>query len=161
VALGMIRKLYAIEKRIESLDPEQKRQQRQALSLPVLEEFKCWLETNSRRVVKDSETWKAIHYTLNQWDTLVGYCEDGRLHISNALAENAIRPFAVGRRNWLFSYTLRGARASATVYSLIETAKANGLEPKRYLTELFERYPLAINDEQRSELLPWNFKFSA
>jgi hypothetical protein len=93
-----LRKLYAIEKRIESLGPEQKRQQRQALSLPVLDEFKCWLETNSRRVVKDSLTWKAIHYTLKQWGTLVGYCEDGQLHISNALAENAIRPFAVGRQ---------------------------------------------------------------
>jgi hypothetical protein len=71
------------------------------LSLPVLDDFKCWLETNSRRVVKDSETWKAIHYTPNQWDTLVGYCEDGRLHISNALAENAIRPFApfIGIKN--------------------------------------------------------------
>jgi transposase len=99
VALSKIRKLYAIEKRIESLSPEQKREQRQVLSLPILEAFKVWLEKNSRRVVKDSLTWKAIHYTLNQWETLIGYCEDGRLHISNALAENAIRPFAVGRRN--------------------------------------------------------------
>jgi len=66
-------------------------------------------------------TWIAINYTLNQWDLLIGYCEDGRLNISNALAENAIRPFAIGR-NWLFSDTPRGARASATCYSLIETA---------------------------------------
>ena len=82
---------------------------------------------------KDSLTWIAINYTLNQWDLLIAYCEDGRLNISNALAENAIRPFAVGRRNWLFSDTPRGARASATCYSLIETAKANGLEPSAYL----------------------------
>jgi hypothetical protein len=98
VALSKIRKLYAIEKRIKLLDVEQKREQRQALSVPILEEFKMLLEKNSRRVVKDSLTWKAIHYTLNQWDTLIRYCEDGQLHISNALAENAIRPFAVGRR---------------------------------------------------------------
>jgi transposase len=78
-------------------------------------------------VVEDSLTWKAVHYTLNQWDTLVGYCKDGQLHISNDLVENAIRPFAVGRRNWLFADTPRGARASASVYSLIETAKANDI----------------------------------
>ncbi|WP_374109723.1 transposase, partial [Thiolapillus sp.] len=75
---------------------------------------------------------KAIQYTLNQWELLTGYLADGRLHISNALAENAIRPFAVGRRNWLFADTPRGAKASATIYSLIETAKANGLEPFRH-----------------------------
>ena len=78
---------------------------------------------------KDHLTYKAGQYKLNQWDYLIGYLNDGRLQISNALAENAIGPFAVGRRNWLFADTARGARASATVYSLIETAKANGLEP--------------------------------
>jgi transposase len=161
VALSKIRKLYAIEKRIESLDPEQKRQQRQALSLPVLEEFKNWLEKNSRRVVKDSLTWKAIHYTLNQWDTLVGYCEDGQLHISNALAENAIRPFAVGRRNWLFADTPRGARASATVYSLIETAKANGIEPYDYLLHVLKHIASADTLEKLEALLPWNMKSSS
>jgi transposase len=158
VALGKIRKLYTIEKRIESLGPEQKRQQRQALSLPVLDEFKGWLETNSRRVVKDSLTWKAIHYTLNQWDTLVGYCEDGQLHISNALAENAIRPFAVGRRNWLFADTPRGARASATVYSLIETAKANGIEPYDYLLHVLKHIASADTVDKLEALLPWNMK---
>ena len=158
VALSKIRKLYAIEKRIESLGPEQKRQRRQELSLPALEELKGWLETNRRRVVKDSLTWKAIHYTLNQWDTLVGYCEDGRLHISNALAENAIRPFAVGRRNWLFADTPRGARASATVYSLIETAKANDIEPYDYLLQVLKHIASADSVEKLEALLPWNMK---
>jgi transposase len=158
VALSKIRKLYAIEKRIESLDPQQKLQQRQVLSLPVLEEFKSWLVANSRRVVKDSLTWKAIHYTLNQWDTLVGYCEDGQLHISNALAENAIRPFAVGRRNWLFADTPRGARASATVYSLIETAKANDIEPYDYLLHVLKHIASADSVEKLEALLPWNMK---
>ena len=158
VALSKIRKLYAIEKRIESLDEEQKRQQRQALSVPVLEEFKVWLEKNSRRVAKDSLTWKAIHYTLNQWDTLRGYCEDGQLHISNALAENAIRPFAVGRRNWLFADTPRGARASATVYSLIETAKANGIEPYDYLLHVLKHIASVDTVDKLEALLPWNIK---
>lgn len=158
VALGKIRKLYAIEKRIKSLDVEQKREQRQALSLPILEEFKEWLEKNSRRVPKDSLTYKAIHYTLNQWDTLIGYCEDGRLHISNALAENAIRPFAVGRRNWLFSDTPRGAQASATIFSLIETAKANELEPYDYLLHVLKNIAAADTVEKLEALLPWNMK---
>ncbi|MCU7933768.1 MAG: transposase [Candidatus Thiodiazotropha sp. (ex Dulcina madagascariensis)] len=117
-----------------------------------------WLETNSRRVPKDSLTWKAINYTLNQWDLLIGYCRDGRLHISNALAENAIRPFAVGRRNWLFADTSRGAKASATVYSLIETAKANGLEPYDYLHQVLKHIASADTVEKLEALLPWNMK---
>lgn len=158
VAIGKIRKLYVIEDRIKDLEPEQKKVQRQALSRPILGELKDWLETNSRRVPKDSLTWIAIHYTLNQWDLLVGYCEDGRLNISNALAENAIRPFAVGRRNWLFSDTPRGARASATCYSLIETAKSNGLEPYAYLQHVLQHIAAADTLEKIEALLPWNMK---
>jgi len=158
VAIGKIRKLYAIEARIKDLEPAQKKAQRQTLSRPVLDDLKAWLETNSRRVPKDSLTWIAINYTLNQWDLLIGYCEDGRLNISNALAENAIRPFAVGRRNWLFSDTPRGARASATCYSLIETAKANGLEPYAYLHHVLQHIAAADTLEKIEALLPWNMK---
>ena len=107
---------------------------------------------------KDSLTWIAINYTLSQWGLLIGYCEDGRLNISNALAENAIRPFAVGRRNWLFSDTPRGARASATCYSLIETAKANGLEPSAYLHHVLQHIAAADTLEKIEALLPWNMK---
>lgn len=158
VAVSRIRKLYAIEDRIKDLEPEQKKAQRQTLSRPVLDELKDWLETNSHRVPKDSLTWIAINYTLNQWELLIGYCEDGRLNISNALAENAIRPFAVGRRNWLFSDTPRGARASATCYSLIETAKANGLEPYAYLHHVLQHIAAADTLEKIEALLPWNMK---
>ena len=105
---------------------------------------------------KDSLTARAIQYTLNQWDYLVGYCDDGHLHISNALAENAIRPFAVGRRNWLFADTPRGAKASATCYSLIETAKANGLEPYAYLSYVLQHIAAADTVEKLEALLPWN-----
>jgi transposase len=158
IAISKIRKLYAIEDRIKDLEPEQKKAQRQTLSCPVLDDLKAWLETNSCRVPKDSLTWIAINYTLNQWDLLIGYCEDGRLNISNALAENAIRPFAVGRRNWLFSDTPRGARASATCYSLIESAKANGLEPYAYLHHVLQHIAAADTLEKIEALLPWNMK---
>jgi len=158
VAIGKIRKLYRIEDRIKDLAPEEKTLRRQTLSQPVLDDLKVWLQTNNRRVPKDSLTWTAINYTLNQWDLLVGYCRDGRLHISNALAENAIRPFAVGRRNWLFADTPRGARASATIYSLIETAKANGLEPYDYLRHVLQHIAAADTVEKFEALLPWSLK---
>ena len=158
MAIGKIRKLYAIESRIEGLSAAQKTEQRQQLSKPVLDDLKSWLEKNISRVPRDSLTWTAINYTLNQWELLIGYCEDGRLNISNALAENAIRPFAVGRRNWLFSDTPRGARASATCYSLIETAKANNLEPYNYLLKVLQSIAAADTLEKIEALLPWNVK---
>jgi transposase len=98
IAIGKIRKLYAIESRIEKLSAAQKTEHRQQLSRPVLDDLKIWLKKNISLIPKDSLTWTAINYTQNQWALLIGYCEDGRLNISNALAENAIRPFAVGRR---------------------------------------------------------------
>jgi transposase len=158
VAISKIRKLYAIESRIEGLSAAQKTERRQQLSKPVLDDLKNWLEKSVSRVPKDSLTWTAINYTLNQWDLLIGYCEDGRLHVSNALAENAIRPFAVGRRNWLFSDTPRGARASATCYSLIETAKANNLDPYDYLVKVLQNIAAADTLDKIEALLPWNVK---
>ena len=100
------------------------------------------LEKNVTRLVPDSLTHKAMSYALNQWPKLVVYCEDGHLKISNAEAENAIRPFTIGRKNWLFADTPNGARASAMYYSLIESAKANGLEPFDYFESCFERTAL-------------------
>ena len=158
VALSKIRKLYAIEKSIKELDNDKKKQARQALSVPVLDDLKPWLKKNLSRVPKDSLTYKAIYYTLNQWEYLIGYCEDGQLNISNALAENAIRPFAVGRRAWLFADTSHGARASATCYSLVETAKANNLEPYAYLQYVLAHIAAADTVEKFEALLPWNVK---
>tara|TARA_B100000029_G_scaffold260763_1_gene257141 strand:- start:197 stop:649 length:453 start_codon:yes stop_codon:yes gene_type:complete len=100
-------------------------------------------------------------YTLNQWDTLVGYCERGDLKISNAGAENAIRPFALGRKAWLFADTSQGAKASATCYSLIETAKANGLEPSAYIHHVLTHIADAVTLEQLETLLPWNAELPA
>jgi len=160
VALGHIRHLYRIEQEIADRSPEEKYRARQALSVPKLEAFKDWLTKNQSRTLKDSLTRKAIDYTLNQWAFLIGYCDDGHLHISNALAENAIRPFAVGRKAWLFADTPRGAHASATMYSLIETAKVNELEPRAYLLHVLERIGSAATLELLEVLLPWNVDLS-
>ena len=107
-------------------------------------------------MLKGSLTYQAINYTLNQWDYLTEYCEHGHVHISNVLAENAIRPFAVGRKAWLFADTTRGAHASATCYSLIETAKANNLEPYAYMLHLLNHIGAADTLEKIEALLPWN-----
>ena len=156
VAIGKIRKLYRVEDKIKDLSADDKQKVRKELAVPLLEDLKDWLEKNLNRVPKDSLTFKAIFYTLNQWKYLVGYCEDGRLNISNAMAENAIRPFALGRKNWLFSDTSRGAKASATCYSLIETAKANGLEPFTYLRHVLSKIAAAETVGDIEVLLPWN-----
>ena len=99
---------------------------------------------------------KAIGYMLNQWPKLQNYLLDGRLEIDNNLVENAIRPFVVGRKNWLFAQSVEGAKASALFYSLIETAKVNHLDPYKYLRFLFEQYPLAKKPEDLFWLLPTN-----
>ena len=158
VALSKIRKLYAIEDNIKSLFPEERYKQRQQQSLPILKDLNSWLEKNISKLPKDSLTYTAMYYTLNQWETLIRYCENGHLRISNALAENAIRPMAVGRRNWLFSDTPKGAQGSATCYSLIETAKANGLEPYDYLHHVLQHIAAADTVEKLEALLPWNIK---
>jgi transposase len=156
VALSHIRKLYAIEKTIADKTPEQKYQARQEMALPILETFKTWLENNITKVLKGGLTYKAMQYALNQWEYLIGYCHDGKLNISNALAENAILPFAVGRRNWLFSDTSKGAHASAAFYSLIETAKTNNLEPYGYIKYILDNIAEANTADKLDKLLPWN-----
>ncbi len=95
-----------------------------------------------------------MNYTLHEWDRLIRYIEDGRVGTDNNAVENAIRPFVVGPKNWLFSCTSEGAWASAAIYSLIETAKANGLEPYWYLKHLFENLPEAMSEEGFQPLLP-------
>lgn len=156
VAIGKIRKLYAIEEKIKDWEPHAKREARQELAKPVLADIHEWLNNNLTKVPTGGKTHIAIQYMLNQWDYLVGYCEDGNLNISNALAENAIRPFATGRKAWLFADTPHGARASAMCYSLIETAKANGLEPHSYILYLLQNIAGAETTEEREQLLPWN-----
>ncbi len=105
--------------------------------------MRSWLDQALPQVPPTSATGKALHYLHNEWPRLIGYLDDGRLEIDNNAAENAIRPFVIGRKNWLFSDSVRGVRASANLYALIETAKANGLEPYAYLRYLFTELPKA------------------
>ena len=156
VALGYIGKLYAIEREQKERSDAERYQARQTRSMPLLAELKTWLENNVGKVMKGSLTRKAMEYTLGQWSYLVGYCERGDLHISNILAENAIRPFAVGRKAWLFADSAQGAKASATCYSLLETAKANELEPSAYINHVLAQIGAADTLEKLEALLPWN-----
>ncbi len=156
VALGYIRKLYRLETNIADKTDEERLKARQEISVPILNEFKLWLEKNAAKIMKGGALRKAIDYTLNQWQYLVGYCERGDLKISNALAENAIRPFAIGRKNWLFADTRKGAEASAACYSLIETAKANNLDPQAYIKYILDHIATADTLEKLEALLPWN-----
>jgi len=154
--LSFINKLYMIERQIKLLSVVEKYQQRQERSLPVLNKLKTYLEGNQHKVLKDSLTGKAMTYLSNQWEKLNVYCTHGELNISNILAENAIRPFVIGRKAWLFSDTPAGARASAIHYSLIETAKANGLETFQYYQHILAALPYADTVDKVEALLPWN-----
>jgi len=156
VALEFIGRLYRIEKeaRVKELCVRDICELRQQQAWPVLEEFKHWLEEKAPLTPPGGLLGKAIGYTLNQWSRLIVYLQDGRLRPDNNLVENAIRPFVVGRKNWLFSGHPRGAEASAFLYSLIETAKANALKPYAYLHYLFDQLPLAKTEEDYRSLLP-------
>ena len=156
--LGLINTLYMIERQIKELSAAEKFQQRCKRSLPVLKKLKAYLEDNQHKVPKDGLTGKAMTYLSNQWGKLMVYCSNGEMNISNILAENAIRPFVIGRKAWLFSDTPKGAQASAIHYSLIETAKANGLEPYAYLSQVLKALPYADTVEKIEALLPWNIK---
>ena len=137
---------------------EEKVQIRQQSSIPILNRFKDWLDQALPTVPPQSAQGKALRYVNKYWDKLTVYCTDGCLNIDNNITENSIRPFVIGRKNWLFSDTTRGAKASALIYSLIETAKANQLEPYAYLKVVFEQLPLADTVEDIEQLLPWNYK---
>jgi len=156
--LHFINGLYLIERQIKDLSTEEKYQRRQERSVPVLTKIKAYLEDTQHKVPKDSLTGKAMTYLSNQWEKLTVYCTNGELSISNILAENAIRPFVIGRKAWLFSDTPKGAHASAIHYSLIETAKANGWEPYDYLNQVLNALPHADTVEKIEALLPWNIK---
>lgn len=154
-ALAMIKRLYALEKtaRQKKMPVEQKYEIRQQQAKPILQKFKNWLDKRQGQVPPKSLLGKAINYCQAQWHRLENYIQDGNAAIDNNMVENAIRPFTLGRKNWLFSGTPAGARASALLYSLIETAKANNLEPYRYLRFLFEKLPSA-SAEDLHHLLP-------
>ncbi|WP_284284918.1 IS66 family transposase, partial [Marinibactrum halimedae] len=157
-ALAYIQKLYAIEKKIKEEPPDQRHIFRQKEAKPIVAKLKEWLDKSLQTVAPKTKLGVALVYLNNQWDRLIGYLEDGRYPIDNNAAERAIRPFTIGRKNWMFSKSQAGAKASANLYSLIETAKANGLNPYEYLQNIFKELPNVNDVEQVEALLPWNIK---
>ena len=154
--IQLIGKLYANESFVKSKEysPELVKKYRQEHSKPILDDIKKILLENIGEVAPQTKCGIALNYTLSQWEKLERYIDDGLVPIDNNLVENAIRPFVIGRKNWLFYDSQNGAKASAFFYSLIETAKANRLEPYSYLNYIFEQIPLCKEESDYEKLLP-------
>lgn len=155
-----IRKLYELEDQLrkQDLDDAIFITERKKQAQHILDEFKKWLDKKALNVVLGSLMGKAIFYTLDQWSKLTAYLESSELTPDNNISENAIRPFVLGRKNWLFSGSPMGAETSCKTYSLLETAKHTGLDLHKYLRTVFEKAPLAKSEQDWIDLLPWNFK---
>jgi transposase len=153
-ALSYIAKLYGIEKQAKHLTSQARQQLRKQQAEPILNEFYNWL--NSQHVLPKRTLGKAISYTLNQWPKLLTYLEDGDISIDNNVTERDIRPFTTGRKNWMFSTSVGGAKASANLYSLVMTCRANDLNPYYYFRHLFTELPKRAPSDELSDLLPWN-----
>jgi hypothetical protein len=156
--LNFCNRLFAIERELHDVTLEKRYEVRLEKSLPVLNEFKNWIKYHTPRVLPKSALGKAIQYCRNQWEKLEAFMKDGRLELDNNRSERAIKPFVIGRKNWLFSNTPKGAASSAVIYSIIETAKENGLNPFKYLMYLFDNLPnIDIQDKEiLDKFLPWS-----
>ena len=155
--IALIGQLYAVESRAQDrkMTPQERLVERQRHSVPVLERIQALLLTHLHAVMPESLLGKALHYLSAQWPKLSRFVEDGSYPIDNNPCENAIRPFVVGRRNWLFADTVGGANASANLYSLLQTCKVNRVDPYRYLAALFTALPAAKTADDYEALLPW------
>ena len=158
--IEQIAKLYALEKKVAHLEGDEKLAQREKLIRPWLDTFKAQLDELVPQYLDKGLMRTALYYLQNNWGTLTAFMSHSDLPLDNNPVENAIRPFTLGRKNWLYSASPRGAHASAFMYSLVESAKGCGLEPRAYLQALFERYPHATTVEQRRQLLPMFFQNS-
>ena len=160
--LEFIREIYLIERALWDRDrpvtADERLAVRAQLSAPILARFHAWLEALAPSVLPEGRLGKAVRYVLGQWPKLTVFLRDGEVPLDNNRCENAIRPFVIGRKGWLFSDTVAGATASANLYSLVETAKANQLEPHAYLSLIFTRLPTLTTVEDYEALLPWNVK---
>ena len=157
-ALALIGKLYGIERAHKQASVDARHLARQHSSVPVLAELQAWLQKTQPLVTPRSALGAALAYMGNLWSRLTRYTERGDLPIDNNRCENAIRPFVIGRKAWLFSDTPAGAHASAVIYSLVQTAKANGLEPYTWLRQVLRDLPAAKTVEEVEALLPWNLR---
>jgi transposase len=155
-AITEIARLYAIESEIKDLSVAQRQHQRQARAGPILDAFRQWLEAVRAKTGPRSALAKALQYTLNRWSALVRYVDDGRINIDNNPVENSIRGIALGRKNFLFCGSEGGGRRAALMYSLIESAKLNGIDPKAYLLDVLTKMPTAKRADLDA-LMPWNF----
>jgi transposase len=158
--LAFIAKLYEIEARVKHQSPDDKLAARQAESVLVLTDFKAWLDAHYRTLLPKGPLAQAFHYALANWQALTRYTENGVLEPDNNRLERALRPIAMGRRAWLFAGSARGGRAAATLFSLIETAKLNQVEPFAYLRDVLRRLP-SHPLSQVTELLPFHWRPAA
>lgn len=156
--LAFCNKLFDIERDLKDVSPQERYEKRLERSQPVLDAFSAWLREQTPRVLPKSALGKAIKYCRNQWERLEAFLKDGRLEIDNNRAERSIKPFVIGRKNWIFSNTAKGAKSSAIIYSIVETAKENGLNPFNYLSYLFEELPNmdTTDKEKLAQFLPWS-----
>ncbi len=154
IGIAYFDKLFEIERNIASLLPDERKQKRLELSVPILNELRNWV--SKLNAPPKSLLGKAANYVISQWSWLTAWLDDGRLEISNNLAERSIKPFVIGRKNWIFANTPGGARSSAILFSMIQTAKENGLDPYRYLTWVLKTAPhLNMNEPVSADsLLP-------
>ena len=156
-AVARIDALFAIERDLNGSSPDERRTVRQERSRPRVEALGTWLREQHARLSPNSQVAKAIAYSLNAWDALVRFLDDGRLCMTNNAAERALRCIAVGRNNWTFAGSDDGGRRAAAIYTLIETAKLNDVDPQAWLTDVLARlqdYPA----KRIAELLPWSWK---
>ena len=155
-AIKFFKALYKVEKeaRDSNLLPQDRFSLREEKSVPILILFKTWLDSHLTKTPVQSKIGQAIRYTLSNWELLNNFLKDGRVEIDNNLTENAIRPFAIGRKNWLFMGSPSGAKAGAIFYSLIETCKASNTEPYQYLCAMLHRIRECVTEEDYRKLLP-------
>jgi transposase len=161
--IDLIGRLYKVEAqaRRDEVDVRELGRRRQEHSVPVLADIEALLLANLHAVLPKSLLGQALHYLAAQWSKLTRYVEDGRYSIDNNGQENAIRPFCVGRRNWLFADTVAGANASANLYSLLQTCQVNGIDSYRYLRALLVALPRAETADDYAALLPWRISLTA